>query len=209
MFVSLSSLALAAALSGQASVPKIAVPPAPPSTALVEAVGRAGLGDLPEVTLIGYPVTGRSPRSIRESMNEARPTVEVDGGRHDARTGWIFQTRWRNGADGQCVPATATVSVVLRMTLPDLTTRDQLSPREEADWDAYFAALVTHERNHGRIAVAGRDQMQAAMRASADCAAMNAVVKTTSDEVRAASEEYDNQTDHGRREGAVYPRPGA
>jgi len=209
MIVDLTSLALAAALSAQASVPQIALPPAPPSPALVEAVSRVGLGDLPDVVLIGYPVTGRSPGAIRESMNAARPTIEVDGERHDARTGWIYQTRWQSGPDHACLPATATVTVVLRMVLPDLTTRDQLSPPEKAGWDAYFEALVTHERNHGRIVVAGQEQMQAAMRASPTCEAMNAMIQTTSAEVRAASEEYDRQTDHGRREGAVYPRPGA
>jgi predicted secreted Zn-dependent protease len=209
MSISLTSVALAAALSVQVLAPPIAQPPAPPSAALVEAVDRVGVSELPNLTLTGYAVAGRSSRAIRESMDDKRPSEEVDGVRHDARTYWIYQTRWQNGADGHCVPATATVTLRLRMVLPDLTTRDQLSASEKADWDAYFAALVTHERNHARIAVAGRDQMQAAMRASPDCASMSKMIETTNEELKSASIEYDHQTDHGRREGAVYPRPGS
>ena len=204
MIMSLTSAAVAAVLTAQAS----ASPPAPPGARLAQAVERAGLTDLPDLSLIGYAVEGRSPRVIRESINRGRPADRGDGARHDARTHWNYQTRWRRGADGQCVPGTATVTLTLTMTLPDLTNRDQLSAGDRAGWDDYFAALVAHERNHGRIAVAGRDQMQAAMRASPDCDAMTAVIQTTNAEVADASEEYDRKTDHGRREGAVYPQPG-
>lgn len=205
MIISLTAVLVAAALAGQAPE----ADPAPASARLVEAASRAGLSDLPDLTLQGYEVEGRSPRSLRDAIDRRRPRDRASGERHDARTQWNYQTRWRVGADGQCIPATATVALTLTMVLPDLASREGLSGREQADWDRYFAALVAHEGNHGRIAVAGQEQMQAAMRASPTCEAMNAVVGAANAEVSAASRTYDRQTDHGRREGAVYPRPGA
>ncbi|NBW08206.1 MAG: DUF922 domain-containing protein [Caulobacteraceae bacterium] len=204
MILSLTAVAVAAALAGQ--TPE--ADPAPASARLVEAARGAGLADRPDLALQGYEVEGRSPRSLRDSIDRRRPRSQASGERHDARTQWSYRTRWRNGPDGQCIPATATVILTLTMVLPDLASREGLSSREQADWDRYFAALVAHEGNHVRIAVAGQEQMQTAMRASATCEAMTAVVGATNAEVRAASETYDSQTDHGRREGAVYPRPG-
>jgi predicted secreted Zn-dependent protease len=203
MIISLTSLM--AALAVQAAAPE----PGPPSARLVEAVGRVGLSDLPDLALVGYEVEGRSPRSVRDSIDRRRPADPSDGVRHDARTRWNYRTQWRNGPDGRCLPATATVTLSITMILPDLASREQLSAREQAGWDAYFTALIAHERNHGRIAAAGREQMQAAMRTSPDCDAMTAVIRTTNAEVADASREYDRQTDHGRTEGAVYPRPGS
>lgn len=207
MIASLTVTLFAAALIGD-EPPAAPTPASPRLTEAVAAV-EGGLDGLPGLTVLGYPVEGESPRAIRSSMNDGRPPDESNGARHDARTRWNFRTRWGNGPDGRCDPRTATVDLTLTVILPDLTTRDELSARGKADWDAYFTALVAHERNHGRIAVEGRNRMQAAMRASPTCEAMRALVGATNQEVTAASGEYDQQTDHGRREGAVYPRPDA
>lgn len=205
MITSLIAVAVAATLAAQAHD---AAPP-PASARLAEAARRAGLTDLPDLTLLGYEVEGRSPRSLRDTIDRRRPRDRTSGERHDARTEWTFRTRWRFGADGRCIPSTATVVLTLTMVLPDLANREWLSPREQADWDRYFTALVAHERNHGRIAAAGQEQMQAAMRASPNCETITALVQATNAEVTAASRTYDRETDHGRCEGAVYPRPGA
>ena len=201
MVIGLAAMMVASVLAAQEAAPSLAAPPA--SERLSGATGV--LRDLPGMTLTGYEVSGRSPNAVRRAMNSARPAAGKDGERHDALTSWRYSTRWMRGSDGQCAPATAEVTLTITVVLPDLTTREQLSSRERADWDRYFTSLVGHEHNHGRIAVAGRDQMQAAMRASPTCEAMQAVVRQTSNEVSAASREYDRLTEHGKREGAVYP----
>jgi predicted secreted Zn-dependent protease len=208
MILSVTALLVAASLT--VDDPATASEPAPASPRLVEAVGQVGPvapGGVPEPILLGYAVEGTSSRAIRASINDRRPAEEANGARHDARTRWSYRPRWQVRPDGRCDPGTATVTLSLTMILPDLTTRDSLSTREKAEWDAYFTALVTHERNHGRIAVAGQERMQAAMRASPDCDAIRGAVRAALTEVTEASDTYDSQTDHGRREGAVYPRP--
>jgi predicted secreted Zn-dependent protease len=163
---------------------------------------------IPDVTLKGYPVEGRNGRAIRASMNAGRPAEMEGGERFDGVTRWTYQSRGRRSGPDQCLPETAEVALAVTVVLPDLTTRADLSSREGAAWDAYFERLVTHEHNHVRIAVLGAERMQAAMRAAADCAGMQAARQRISAEVREASLEYDRLTDHGRREGAVYPPAG-
>ena len=201
MVIGLAAIVVASTLAAQ----EVAPAPAAPTASDRLRAATSVLNDLPGLTLTGYEVSGRSPNAVRRAMNSARPPAGTDRERHDALTSWRYSTRWRNGSDGQCSPATAEVAVTITVVLPDLTTREQLSSRERADWDRYFTALVGHEHNHGRIAIAGRDQMQAAMRVSASCEAMQAVVRQTSNEVSAASREYDRLTEHGKLEGAVYP----
>ncbi len=162
------------------------------------------LAALPGVTLVGYPVRGRSPRAIRESINEGRPRPAHDG-TFDARTDWRYQTRWRGGPSGGCDPTTAEVDMTIVVTLPELATRDGLDRRERERWDRYIAALIGHEHNHVRIALAGAEQLRTYMRAAPDCTTMQAAQSQISASIQAASAAYDEDTRHGRTEGATYP----
>ncbi|MBL0967896.1 MAG: DUF922 domain-containing protein [Brevundimonas sp.] len=185
----------------QASAPAPADPP--PATERLRAAAPLAAA-FPNTTLLGYEVTGRSPRSVRESINESKP-ADPQGQRHDAVTRWRYQPRWM-GRNGQCLPESATVELQITIILPDLATRSALPGREGEAWDRYFDALVAHEVNHARVAQAGAEQMQVAMRAATDCAGMQAAVQGVNSAVQAANDQYDQQTGHGRTEGAVYPR---
>ena len=154
------------------------------------------------VTLEGYEVTGRSKRSIRTAMNAARPAT-ASGARHDAVTRWRYSYQM-GGANGRCDPAQSVVSHSIVVVMPDLAGVDRLSRGDRAAWEAYFAALTTHESNHIRIAEAGARGIQSAMRAAPDCETARAVAAREIQTVSAASAEYDRLTGHGRTEGAVY-----
>lgn len=180
---------------------------APESRARIIAAAPA-LAEVPEARLITYAVEGRTPRSIRAAMNRTRP-AEADGGdRFDSVTRWSYRTGWRRTGPDQCLPETAEVAVTVQIMLPDLVSRDSLSSRELAAWDGYFQRLVAHELDHGRIAELGAQRMQAAMREATSCADLVAARERIGAEVREASREYDRMTEHGRREGAVYPPVG-
>lgn len=184
-----------------------AAPVDPASQARLAAAAPA-LAALPSTTLGGYPVEGASPRAIRAAMNRDRPTEREGGARFDSVTRWSYAARWQRSAGGECDPATAQVSMTVTITLPDLIARDRLSTRERADWDGYFGRLAGHEQNHFRIAAEGAVRMQAAMRAATSCDQMRTEQRRVSEEISAASREYDRLTEHGRREGAVYPVAG-
>lgn len=157
---------------------------------------------MPNVTLIGYPVSGRARRAIREDMNRNRP--EVNGQRHDARTVWRYSTRWRGGPGGVCLPETAEVTVQITVTMPDLVDPERLGRTDRDAWTRYLTALETHEGNHARIANLGAERMQQAMRAASSCETMQAAGRQVSAEVSEASQQYDRQTRHGATEGAQF-----
>ena len=137
-------------------------------------------------------------------MNAARPS-DPAGDPFDAVTQWRYDARWRNTREGVCDPATVEVTLRLTITLPELTSRDELSPRDQADWDRYLTALAAHERNHLRIALAGAEQMRTSMRGAPDCAAMQAARARIGDAIRDANRTYDADTRHGATEGVRYP----
>lgn len=174
----------------------------PPAAVAAPATPDRALASLPNVTVVTYPVEGRSRRGIREDMNRNRP--EVNGQRHDARTIWVFQPHWRRDANGQCLPETAELTVTITVTLPELTTRDDLRRADREAWDRYFAALVQHEGNHVHIVNLGAEHIVTAMRQATTCETMEAAGRAVSEEVAAASAEYDRLTRHGATEGAVF-----
>ncbi|MDP3405939.1 MAG: DUF922 domain-containing protein [Brevundimonas sp.] len=160
------------------------------------------LAALPNVVLVGYPVDGRTRRAVREQMNARRPAS--NGQRHDARTMWRYATRWQNGPDGNCLLATAEVTVSITVTMPDLQDPGRLRREDREAWQRNIVGLEHHEANHARIANLGAEQMQLAMRAASSCEDMQAAVVRISAEVAAASQEYDRRTQHGATEGARF-----
>ncbi len=196
-------LAMMAALGGHGEGAAVARADAEGALRLREAAPE--LAAMPEVTLEAYLVGGRNPRAIRAAMNAVRP-AETDGGeRFDAVTRWRYSTRWRGRGDVRCVPETAEAVVAITVILPDLAEADRLGRRDREAWDRYFKALATHEMNHARIALHGRQEIEKAMKAASGCEDMQAAVARVSEEVSAASREYDRLTQHGKREGTVFP----
>lgn len=173
---------------------------APASDRLRAAASTAA--SLPHVTLNGYLVQGRNARAIRSDMNNKRPTVS--GSRHDAATSWRLGFRVA-AQEGGCDPSRAEIRQEIRIVLPDLEDRARLSAREGRAWDRYFQALEGHEVNHARIALIGLERYTQAVRSAPDCPSARQAAAAVLDEISEASVAYDRATEHGRKEGAVFP----
>lgn len=158
----------------------------------------------PGVIIVGYPVRGGTPRSVRESMNDVRPATP-SGERFDGMTSWRFATRWQGTADGNCDPSTAEVTMTIVVTLPELEAPQRLNRQERANWERYLKALAGHEHNHVRLAVAGGEQLRTFMRGAPNCATMQAARAQIDAAIRDANNTYDTTTRHGATEGARYP----
>lgn len=161
------------------------------------------LAAMPEVSLTAYVVEGRNPRTIRQNMNRLRPRM-ASGESFDGLTRWQFASRWKT-QNGQCVPETIEIKVTVSVTLPQLAQYDRLSRSDRQKWDRYYAALVQHETNHARIAITGSKMMQEELRKAGSCDGLDAMGQRLAEQVSAASQTYDTQTNHGRTEGAVFP----
>jgi predicted secreted Zn-dependent protease len=153
---------------------------------------------IPNITFQYYDVSGRDPRAIRASMNAERPTDPHDGKPDDAVTVWTYHWSYRDGPEG----CEGKVRFTARVILPRL--RGRVSAVVAARWRAFMARLRIHEGGHARIAYARMGEIKDAFR-DVSCTAADRRVTAILDEIRRNNAEYDDKTDHGMRQGAVFP----
>ena len=171
----------------------------------------ASLADLPanapapaQISVMTYQVDGRTPRDVRRSLNQRRPT-DASAERHDAVTSWRFQIDWSTDASGECVPSTVTVLPVIVITLPSLKDEHRLTGRLRQAWARYLQRLEAHERRHAHLVALGAAQMHTQMRSASSCGDMVRVSDHWRSDILKANSDYDARTDHGRSEGVVFP----
>jgi len=95
-----------------------------------------------------------------------------------------------------------TLTVATRVTLPDWSGRQSASAPEQREWDRFAAALLAHEQGHLDLIVSylnGLDQQMIGV--SQDHAA--AIYHQARQQLDAASDAYDQQTNHGLSTGTV------
>jgi predicted secreted Zn-dependent protease len=159
---------------------------------------RDPFAGIPNITFQYYDVSGRNPQAIRVSMNAERPIDPHDGMPDDAVTVWTYHWRYRDGPEG----CEGKVDFSARVILPRL--RGRVSTVVAARWQTYMARLRIHEAGHARIAYARMGDIKNAFR-NASCTAADRMASAILDEVRRDNAEYDSKTDHGMRQGAVFP----
>ncbi len=172
---------------------------------LLMTTGHASeLLDYPNVQVTYYTVSGKTTSAIRSSINHFRPVDPDDGKRYDGLTLWRIEWQWNGAANGGCDLANATVRAIITVSLPKL---DDKVPAQKAalnKWNAYITALKGHEANHARFALNGVAQVKRAI-AKSSCDTANAAAKLILEDIRSESADYDRKTDHGAKEGAVFP----
>lgn len=162
------------------------------------------LAGIPNLEIQYYDVTGRNPREIREAMNQARPTDPNDGLRLDALTRWRMGFRWPRRGPDQCVLDQARVNFTATVLLPRLANAEALPQSVRTRWQAYIAALETHEAGHVRHAYEAVSVVLAAIRAST-CANAQEAGRAAVRAAAAFDPEYDRATRHGLSQGAHFP----
>lgn len=159
---------------------------------------------------VPYRVTGSTAAELRQSIWDEGP--EVDGRSWSGYTTW--HVRWRYDyatVSGECRMQTVDVSFRSRVRLPRWDPPDDADPRLVADWRAYVAALREHEYGHRDIgARAARDILHRLRSLRLDrCDGMeeraNTLAHRILDRYREREDAYDRRTNHGERQGAVWP----
>ena len=142
-------------------------------------------------------------RSLRDSNGEAS----------FATTSWKVTWSYDYGMrSGSCSVADLAVSLKIRVLLPKWRQPAAADPALVERWQIFMDALERHERGHelNGIRVAGR--VRAALRAlgsRSTCARLERVADAAGGKVieggRDRDREYDDATDHGATQGAVFP----
>ncbi len=137
----------------------------------------------------------------------------TDGEKYDSVTSWKIKWDYgRNRVAGACSAEAFTVTVDIVFRLPRWE-RTKDAPRALADkWDTYMKNLMTHENGHRDLAVAAatdltRDVVELAPAQTCDelDRRIDDLSRIRMEKLDEAQKEYDVKTDHGRKQGAVFP----
>ena len=162
-------------------------------------------------SIVYYDVGGTASAQIRAEMNKLGP-VGTDNKRYDAKTTWSVRYRLSpRTIPGGC-EIRAEVSARFFYTMPRWTNLDKASASVSRRWREYYAALLVHEEGHARLARQAATTIQDAftkLPGNVPCPTLREqhvqVYNIVLEEFRRRQKAYDEETQHGRTQGAVFP----
>ncbi len=163
------------------------------------------------LTVTTYDVHGATAEAIADGMKRNGPLDH--GHRVDGYTLWRIATSygWRFDSR-QCALTRFDATLTVEMTLPRWVPSGHPPAALQQRWERFSAALRTHEDGHAAIGRDARKQILERARAlapAADCKALVQHIDDLVDEVmkshRQMDADYDDRTNHGQSQGAVFP----
>jgi predicted secreted Zn-dependent protease len=164
-----------------------------------------------EPSISYYDVSGTNANDIRKQLNENRPK-DGAGQSHDAVTWSRVQYKYRYSPSlTGCKFTEFTATLETKMVMPRWIEQDSTSKLGKK-WQTYYSALYAHELGHHDIFVqahAAVENAGSSFETSNKCDAIGdefkAVYSSLLDKYRKMSQEYDLDTNHGMKLGAVFP----
>jgi predicted secreted Zn-dependent protease len=137
--------------------------------------------------------------------------------RYDARTDWTLQ--WTYKWDGKLAKQAGffrlsewTVDVKSTFILPRWVELEEAKPFDQRRWQIYMARLKLHENGHAKLAELAGDAANKAfanLKVYPSSEKLKEAVRLKAQEIlklhRAMELEYDQKTDHGKKQGARFP----
>ncbi len=159
-----------------------------------------------------YDVSGMTAREIRRELARLSP-IEIDGKVYDAYTQWSVRWEfWYNEGGSSCSIDSVVTLVDVGFTLPWWTDQDRASETLRERWQSYLDALHRHELGHKDLGVAAGTEVAAAIVRIPPwntCEELEQAADSIGERIvgayRVKEEEYDQQTAHGRAQGAIFP----
>ena len=164
-----------------------------------------------------YDIRGRTPNDLRKAMDAQGPMNPVGKKRFDARADWTLQ--WTYKWDGKLAKQAGlyrlsewTVDVKSTIILPRWVELDEANPLEQRRWQVYSARLKLHENGHAKLAERAGDAVNRAfanIKVYPSSKKLKEAVRLKAQEIlklhRAMELEYDQKTDHGKKQGVRFP----
>lgn len=157
-----------------------------------------------------YDISGNTLDAVWDSILANRPD---ELGEFIALAAFTYTWRYNYGSldDAACTVSTPSVEINIVVTLPRLLETKKV-PREIREfWANFYPALEEHEYNHvedfrrvGELIPSALSEVT-----TPDCDTIEAAANAVGDEFVAIAQrladEYDERTEHGVSEGAVFP----
>jgi len=159
-----------------------------------------------------YTVNGSTAKRIRQNLNLKTPITE-NGKKYDAYTKWhvTWNLRWKKSIDS-CEITEITTKVDITYILPKLEKLESKNPSLKRKWGDYSTALIHHENGHrdfGIHTARSIEERVLTMGPRSSCRQLqsdaNEIGYRTLDEYIQLEKDYDNKTNYGMSDGAVFP----
>jgi predicted secreted Zn-dependent protease len=164
--------------------------------------------------VVTYAVTGKTVDDLRHSLDaQAMPDSNNPNAEFYARTDYSISAQWflQPTARG-CEVESGTITLTMTMTLPALSPTAVVAPDVQNTWTTFISNTITHEDGHVRLNYQGvsdfRRDLGNALPAL-DCTTLkprlNDLFTQATGTIRQLNIDYDAQTQHGAKQGAVFP----
>lgn len=156
-----------------------------------------------------YAIAPANRYDIRSELNSRSP-VAATGHDFTGHTDWRLHLSFHSQLQaGVCRISDATITLLVRYTLPRLDDNYFYDWATESAFNRYYSALLTHEQGHAESGQLAASELQASLgrlRSRNGCPALRQSVDASFnrilDKYRQRDIDYDRRTDHGRSQGA-------
>jgi len=159
-----------------------------------------------------YEIGGDCEQELRSQMRQ-NGCKWNDGKKYDSLTSW--QWTWDYGYDRTpqgCRADSFRTTVEIIFRLPKWVRADDVPQALVDKWDIYMNNLIIHENGHRDMAVEAAAELSrtvAGLPPASSCAELDRIVRELSRErmkkLNADEMKYDETTEHGFTQGAVFP----
>ena len=159
-----------------------------------------------------YWIRGETALDLRWDMNAKGPKGRW-GIPYDAYTKWQvdWRYRWWETPDS-CRITSASTRVRITYTLPSWQNYDDAEAALKSRWDRYYKALYEHEKGHRDLGVRAAQEIENAIlnvEPRETCSELSkdadAAAQAVLDRYIQLEKQYDRQTNHGAKTGAMFP----
>ena len=198
-----STASISCTVPGNPSVPKVD---------LKNIEGTNGVTLTQRIEYKTYAVSGCNADDISSSLR--RSTTQSAAGRYEVGV-TTSTTRYSykyEESGGQCRLKGAAITSDISVMLPELPNQQGVSSETIARWQAFLAALRTHEQGHVDIILKSAGVIKSTFEAQTQpvpCSQLETMLKGSvqreTDAANAANEAYDNTTNPGVNQGVAFP----
>jgi len=158
-----------------------------------------------------YAIKGTTASQLRMQMNIYGPTFSNT--HFDAHTDWNIKWDFNYlDTTNDCQINKVSVNVNINYIFPKWEDKNTGDAQLQNQWDSYLLHLRTHEQNHaehGKIAAREIESILKNLPAMENCQILTDTAKNDVEKIMAEYQskdvQYDIDTQHGKKEGAVFP----
>ena len=158
-----------------------------------------------------YSIYGSTANELRNEMN-TKSSIKQSGNTYDAYTSWFVNWRFNwNENHGKCSMTNVKTTVKVNFTLPKWKNSNSAAVDLKKRWTHYYNALITHENGHKDFGVNAAKEVESRLSvlSAKSCSSLkskaNRLGKKIIDKYIVLEKKYDKNTNHGMKNGAVFP----